>query len=78
MQTLRNTVLTVTVAALVSGSLAVGAVAIGITSAKPAAGSPEPVAYSEPSWTDTSTLIIGGYEAPSPEMIATTPPLSEE
>ena len=74
MQTLRNTVLTVTVA----GILAVGAVAIGITTEKPAAGNPEPVAYSEPSWTDTSTLIIGGYETPSPDMIATTPPPSEQ
>ncbi|QHC58627.1 hypothetical protein [Rathayibacter sp. VKM Ac-2760] len=52
--------------------------AIGITSAKPDAGSAEPVAYSEPSWTDTSALIIGGYETPSPEMIATTPPLFEQ
>jgi hypothetical protein len=78
MQTLRNTVFTVTVAGIVAGFLAVGAVATGITSEKPAAGNPEPVAYSEPSWTDTNTLIISGYETPSPEMIATTPPLSEE
>ncbi|AZZ51919.1 hypothetical protein [Rathayibacter festucae] len=78
MQTLRSTVLTVTVTALVSGFLAVGAVAIGITSERPGAGNPEPVSYSEPSWTDTSTLVIGGYETPSPEMIAITPPLSEQ
>jgi hypothetical protein len=78
MQTLRNTVLTVTVAGVVAGVLAVGAVAIGITTENPAAGNPEPVAYSEPSWTDTSTLIIGGYETPSPDMIATTPPPSEQ
>ena len=78
MRTLRNTMLTVTVAGMAAGFLAVGGVAIGITSEKPAAGNPEPVAYPEPSWTDTSTLIIGGYEMPSADTIATAPPLSEQ
>ena len=76
MQTLRNTVFTVTVAGMVVGVVAGGAVAVGITGEKPRTENPAPIASSEPSWTDTSTLIIGGYETPSADTIATTPPLS--
>jgi hypothetical protein len=77
MERLCNNLFVVAVVAVVAGILAVSVPAVGAMMT-PAAETSEPVTYSEPSWTNTSTLVIGGYETPSPDMIATAPPLSDQ